>query len=685
MSSCLLDYDNKGNVVVRGENSSLFNSVLSRTGNEEQAIKIWSVSISDDFKLSGMSPTESEVNKFIELQTRVESKPFIKDDAVEAINSSLGIENFQERFDKAFMNEEGEFELDFNRLFDSGLYTADEIENMFLHPEQIKETWLRQKNQTIPQIEGNFPVVAEEGTTMFGMSRRVNPDKIVSDIVKGEEYEGVSEEMVNEIRGEKVAVQQFVLNPLTDTLEKKVYDNTYYKLLHGIPAEADTSKLNEVLDLIISIPGADFISQANNVKELFRILDIEAGKIGIDLVGIDKKFNVLPTAEVMNMLVAVRAISEDVSSVTEEDIQLLANTMDSVFGNQEYNDVFITEKLSQPKSVVRIKTNNRERMFSEFGLVKIKDGFYRKVNKNADAFELAYNNAKNNIKNIFGEQFPTDKRNSITYKEKFFQRMEEFTNKRISEYPNIPLEEAKKLIILEELYKEADNMEKEASLMKFKRLSQKNNIKILEEGNGAIISKIIDAKRKGNPLPLAVSQLGVELVYEGEYTLETLQDEQITDVLAINGELDGVLARKDFIDDVPMQEFERNYYLNNPHKLEEFRGNVEEFGTTIVATSKSPFIKVGGEIYEKVDENVFEWLENDGLSRWDRKAPTQSYFPKKENITQMEKPKKYVASPKKNNGVYLHNPLLNNPHLTEEEAEKAYKNVYSDDLLKTEC
>ena len=114
--ACKLDYDKNGNAVVKGENAPLFNRIMSRTGNEEQAIKMWAVAESVDFKLSGISPTEENILKFIELNERVGAKPFKGQEVAEAINVSLGVEGFQSKFDNAFTNEKGEFEIDFNRV-----------------------------------------------------------------------------------------------------------------------------------------------------------------------------------------------------------------------------------------------------------------------------------------------------------------------------------------------------------------------------------------------------------------------------------------------------------------------------------------------------------------------------------------------------------------------------------------
>lgn len=686
--ACKLDYDKNGNAVVKGENAPLFNRIMSRTGNEEQAIKMWAVAESVDFKLSGISPTEENILKFIELNERVEAKPFKGQEVAEAINVSLGVESFQSKFDKAFTNEKGEFEIDFNRVADSGLFSMDEVERIFQIPAEIKSIWLKQKNNPIPTLnsEGPTPIVIEDEYTSFGIKRRVNPDKIVADIVRGEEYEDVPQETVEQIKQNKSEVVQYVINPLTNSLEKKVYNNTYNTLLHAIPAEADVSKLKEVLDFLVEIPSEDYIANTQDIKDLFAIIDVEAGKIGIDFVGIKEKFNVLPTEGVMSLIAELKNIVDNFENITEEDVKSFSEVYDEVFGSQEFSESFVTEKVQNEKSVVRLKTKDRATMFQKYGLVRIKDGFFRKVKKSENIFEDIYNSARDNGKNFFKEQFPVKKRNSVVYKQEFIKRLQDFADKKISEYPSLPLEEARQLVILEEFFKESDSTLKEASLAKFKTLSTKNNIKLLEEGQSAVIRKIIEAKRKGNPLPLVVSQTGVELQYEGDYTTQIIQDETILDVLAINGEIDGFLSRKDLAEEFSAEDnknYERNFYLNNPEQLSEFKGNVEEYGEAVVAKSKEDFIKVGGQIYEKVGDNVYQLLEQDGLDRWDRKAPKQTFFPKKK--TPLKIGTKFVAKPKVENGVELYNPLLSLPTLTEEEADRAYKNVYSDGLLDNNC
>lgn len=685
--SCLLNYDKQGNAVVKGENASLFNSVLAKTGNEEWAIKMWSTSISSEFKLSGLKANEDNVVKFIELQERVEAKPFKGYEVVDALQASMGQDNFQQRFNDAFEGPTGEFEMNFDRIYNSGLYSADEVEMLFTKAGDIKSIWLRQKGQTIPTLNETPLAIVEKidgSTTMFGGAQKFNPDEMLSNIVRGEEYEGVDLEGIRNTHSE---VKQFVENPLTGELEAKVYDNTYHKLLYGVPTEADTSKIKEVLDFLIEIPGEDFITETNDIKELFKIIDVEAGKLGIDFVGIQDRYNILPTAELMQLIVATRAFVESVENLTEEDVRDFSEVYDAVFKTQEYSQTFVTEKIKNDKSVIRLKSNDREGMYEKHSLVKIKEGFFRKVNKNSDIYEDVYNLARNNTKNIFGEQFPSDKRNSLVYKTKFIKRAHEYAESLMSKFPNLNTEDAKKLVLLEEVFREGSEQENNIGLSQFNRLSTKDNTKLLEEGQSVVIREVIKEKRKGNILPISVSQSGVELLYEGEYTLKNIQNNTIIDVLAINGELNGVYSKIEHLNGFDNVDYLRNYYANNKDRVAEYKGNVEEHGTGLLANTQEPFIKVGGEVYERIgDDNVYEMVESDGLTRWDRKAPKRSFTPEVKPRTSINHEKVKITEPKRNKGsVELVNPLATIPHLTLDQATKAYNNVYSDDFLKTEC
>ena len=53
----------------------------------------------------------------------------------------------------------------------------------------------------------------------------------------------------------------------------------------------------------------------------------------------------------------------------------------------------------------------------------------------------------------------------------------------------------------------------------------------------------------------------------------------------------------------------RDYYINNPNKLDQFKNDFRRINNTIISENISePFIKIGNDIYEMIQSGVYEKL-----------------------------------------------------------------------------
>ena len=661
---CNLQIDNNGELKVGGVNAPLFREAMLRTNqNEEASLKIWAVAESEGFKEFNVPPTYDNVIKYNKYRERIDSTPFSSTELSDSMNASIGNVFFQEDFMKSFTNEKGEFEINSDRLKKVGLYSSSEIYNL-LSDEKVQRNVKKFYNKSlnfeapITTSEAKYIVKSDNEISSLGFFKRENPDVVnetLGNIFSGvkskedfdnrkmkvdEQWEAVKYEDISSDFSDKTSIAQYVENPLTNELELKSYNNTYYETLFGTEIGENNEKAVEIIDLITSLTPEQ-LSDTNEIKHAFNTLSKELVKSGIDFVGIENQYGEIPSPKIIELLLHTKNILTN-EAISEEGLQNYVNVYNEVFEKNQNTKKSLFDGIITNSMKIEKENISDASLFINNSLVKIKENVYKKVNRNyEDVYEAVYNLMKNGGKQVI--PFDVSKAERALYKEKVIKELREFASKKSQGIRNdveATNEEIHEMALLTEYFKEGEQIvNPKIEWVKFERLSK---IKDVESWKSRFIQKMnkemISQKMKGNQLPLTITQRGVEMTTDGDYSLSLIKN-SISNALYSDLVDYGFLTNQDFLAteegifiDESSVDFQRNLYANNPNLISEYNGAVEYRQGTDLKAVGDTFIKVGGIVYEKVNGNVYGLVSNQGEQTWNRQIPKISTKPSENKV-----------------------------------------------------
>ena len=650
---CNLQIDKNGELKVGGVNAPLFREAMLRTNqNEEASLKIWAVAESDGFKEFNVPPTYDNVIKYNEYRERIDSTPFSPTELSDSMNASIGNVFFQEDFMKSFTNEKGEFEINSDRLKKVGLYSSSEIYNL-LSDEKVQSNVKKFYNKSlnfeapITTSEAKYVVKSDNEISSLGFFKRENPDVVsetLGNIFSGvkskedfdnrkmkvdEQWEAVKYEDISSDFSDKTSIAQYVENPLTNELELKSYNNTYYETLFGTEIGENNEKAVEIIDLITSLTPEQ-LSDTNEIKHAFNTLSKELVKSGIDFVGIENQYGEIPSPKIIELLLHTKNILTN-EAISEEGLQNYVNVYNGVFEKNQNTKKSLFDGIITNSMKIEKENISDASLFINNSLVKIKENVYKKVNRNyEDVYEAVYNLMKNGGKQVI--PFDVSKAERALYKEKVIRELREFASKKSQGIRNdveATNEEIHEMALLTEYFKEGEQIvNPKIEWVKFERLSK---IKDVESWKSRFIQKMnkemISQKMKGNQLPLTITQRGLEMTTDGDYSLSLIKNSISNSLYSYLIDY-GFLTNQDFLAteegifiDEGNVDFQRNLYVNNPNLISEYNGAVEYGQGTDLKAVGDTFIKVGGIVYEKVNGNVYGLVSNQGEQTWNRQIP----------------------------------------------------------------
>ena len=650
---CNLQIDKNGELKVGGVNAPLFREAMLRTNqNEEASLKIWAVAESEGFKEFNVPPTYDNVIKYNEYRERIDSTPFNSTELSDSMNASIGNVFFQEDFMKSFTNEKGEFEISSDRLKKVGLYSSSEIYNL-LSDEKVQRNVKKFYNKSlnfeapITTSEAKYIVKSDNEISSLGFFKRENPDVVnetLGNIFAGvknkedfdnrkmkvdEQWEAVKYEDISNDFSDKTSIAQYVENPLTNELELKSYNNTYYETLFGTEIGENNEKAVEIIDLITSLTPEQ-LSDTNEIKHAFNTLSKELVKSGIDFVGIENQYGEIPSPKIIELLLHTKNILTN-EAISEEGLQNYVDVYNEVFEKNQNTKKSLFDGIITNSMKIEKKNISDASLFINNSLVKIKENIYKKVNRNyEDVYEAVYNLMKNGGKQVI--PFDVSKAERALYKEKVIRELREFASKKSQGIRNdveATNEELDEMSLLSEYFKEEEQIvNPKVEWIKFERLSK---IKDVESWKSRFVQRMnkemISQKMKGNMLPLTITQRGLEMTTDGDYSLSLIKN-SISNSLYSDLIDYGLLTNQDFLAteegifiDEGNVDFQRNLYANNPNLISEYNGAVEYGQGTDLKAVGDTFIKVGGIVYEKVNGNVYGLVSNQGEQTWNRQIP----------------------------------------------------------------
>lgn len=437
--NCQLVKDSKGNIInveaPNGNDSMLYSDLKQVTGNENDAVTLWSYSYTEDFEnIENTSPRDqngehiySTVLRHVE-NINDENSDFTEKDAVEFVDSFVGtplvdINHAYSALKRGFYTD-GLFNINKDFLVKSRLYTESEIDNIMQKPElqdsirngisKIKSFLLSGKNTA--QIDGlissnNTYVLNTDEVSSYGKVLKM--DEASFDKKYGKDFIGVEtqDQLIEKI-----------LNTGDQNLIQKATDDSYflYELFSKYSGLQNIQNLkekdgelvsvydNDTEDLFLStlktrIPNTgievnyEFLTNIedkawnNNEKEVKAVLDTiadESSKIGINLYNLSETYNHKSQLEILAFL-------EDTAGFTSLLYNKIATKLNIAEYAGVYDNFFGIEKTIKETAVPKSELSlfaidtllSENEMYEKHGMIKVSDGVYQRVEKVGNPIE----------------------------------------------------------------------------------------------------------------------------------------------------------------------------------------------------------------------------------------------------------------------------------------------------------
>lgn len=638
MSTCEIIF-NKNNIPEVKTYPLLFKEIMNYyDGNVDNALSLYGMTMTDEFKdLKIKKPNLEDLLLFSDNFDSY-SKKLDKDDIILFTDLTLNtedVDNLKDKFVDAF-SKEGIFDIDKKRLKESKLFTDNDIDFIInldnIKPLQSLYYGLKNGNDEFQNIVSEY-IISKDGMT------KINPDGFYKWAMTN--YIGIQSK--NEIYNKALSINDDIVvdNPqIIETIEKDIknkqklqsYETEEYgeevvnkkdgdtktTLMLTLDVDQDFTSILDQLTFLITRKIDVFVDNIDQIQKYLNNLEIQFAEKGIDMsnlseIGVNKSYNELQDfiGSLYNFLLDLQ--NKDVESLNET-IEDFSNKYDLFFGKQTMNETKIAEKMDEDSVYLYLETNlDEETLFKNNSIIKFSKNIYQKITDNLELdelYELIYQNPNLLPKEVYSVKIE-DKNKDI-----ILEDIDEYVTNESKKIltPNSDNNIIKKIqaykilngIDLDQDYTEnLNNSYLQGKWINPKEFLINFNKKILKN------KKLKDI--------FYFSNRGLEARYMGEYTKKQLEIE-LTDREFKDLQQYALLSNNDSISYLK-PEYElmetsdvnilRNYYANNIEKLKELSNPYQILGTTIIVKNiNDNFIKVKGELYEKVNEGIYELIEN---------------------------------------------------------------------------
>lgn len=638
MSTCEIIF-NENNIPEVKTYPLLFKEIMNYyDGNVDNALSLYGMTMTDEFKeLQIKKPNLEDLLLFSDNFDSY-SKKLNKDDIVLFTDLTLNaeeIDSLKDKFVDAFSNG-GVFDIDKKRLKESKLFTDNDIEFIInledTTPLQSLYYGLKNGNDEFQNIVSEY-IISKDGMN------KINPDGFYKWAMAN--YVGLKSQ--NEIYNKALSINDDVVmdNPqIMKTIEQDIKDkqklqsyeteeygeevvnkkdgDTKTTLMLTLDVDQDFTPILDQLTFLLTRKIDVFVDNIDEIQKYLNNLEIQFAEKGMDMsnfseVGINKSYNELQDfiGSLYNFLLDLQ--NKDVESLNET-ISDFSNKYDLFFGKQSVNENIITEKMDEDSIYLHLETNlDEETLFKNNSIIRFSKNIYQKITDDwtlDQLYDLIYKNPTLLPKEIYSVKVNENNKNII------FEDIDEYISNKSKKILNFnsDIEILKKIqaykilngIDLDQDYAEdLNNSYLQGKWINPKEFLIKFNKKILKNKNLKNI--------------FYFSNRGLEARYMGEYTKRQLEieltDREFKDLqqyalLSDNNSISYLKPEYELIETSDINIL-RNYYANNIQKLKELDNPYQIFGTALIIKNiNDNFIKVKGELYEKVNEGIYELVKN---------------------------------------------------------------------------
>ena len=567
----------------------LMKSLLEYTNfDTSKAINLYGISSLEDYNKVVESP--NDLNSFLRyVQSKnIEGSVLKSKDSIyfnTLLNQSDDSINFKEEFIKTFSNE-GLYEFNYHKILDGKLDINDpqnnkkSLENIFyylLKTESDFETYdspLEQKEDyQIFNLKVDFANIQDRKELI---QRAVELDN--SEVINNVE----TQDWLLDFNKNKTFVPKMFI---TDSMElKPSTDNISNRLMTSLDVSQDFSTIKESLSYFIGNFEELIVAEnEENLEKFTKSLERNLVNKGFPMNNLSDTLLNSNIENSQNFLGSLYNFLEDIESMDSsisDSLYELSLEYNNFFNVSNESTLLEIDRIEDSESIFHVKTNLSDaKMFANFGLVSVGDNLYKIYTvSNIDYNEYYNDDMRNDFLDSFEEGDSVDEVKALVVMK------------------SLSLVSLKSVGIDSRYYRDV-SVEYENFLTDFNKLLLKNEY----------LAEMFSFTENGLEAKTQISDFSVNLLKSEleENVFKALQDyalisgnESLNELLP---EFSPVFEKNDDI--------YRNFILNNPKNLLSLKSDYKKIGDNIVADGVSDnFIKVDGNIYERIEDNNFTLL-----------------------------------------------------------------------------
>jgi hypothetical protein len=611
-----------------GTPSSLYRDALALTGNQEQAIKVWSTAYSeeyvDTFGRLNDNVTLDDVLKFLDAESsRGKRLSAEQRTALVEVMDNNGIRSLSKLYESLtkLFKPNGVLEINSAEVSNSNIFSLTDIQEIDLDKidelMKVIEGELRISDIQVTPKSFSTPKYISTRKNILGGSIKVHDYQIEEEIRDNTEnlsdtdeldqvvsalpYAEFVEDYKNNssVRNGVIArVGNYIRAKVLRIVDSNFKANTgsrYTTIKNTVLANADTAELTAYINTLVGVSAEVWDDKNTLVKDILKEIEQAQIENNVDIIGISEqsmdRFGILQT------LSSLRSMLNDAS---EENISMFSKSMDTLLGDKLDGVIVpLTEAIAN-KTVYRVDLAlSEEELFTQMGLIQVAPNLYQKINDDVDTLREGVYQKVTKGEIIIPQKFVTvEDVTSIEDKEKVLDSISAYT---VSRDLGVEVKDREKYSLAQLFYKHTP-LEKVSSSSVINIKADEGYLKtefVSDFYNYILREKIKDSEVYRTVLSkFTITDKDISLYGEVE-TIDHLENAQVLkDYIRLkkDGSMKHLLEPG-----VPTHSSEAQEVLNNPLQVKEFKGKVVQRGKFIaVENTNNNFIRHKGELYRTV-------------------------------------------------------------------------------------
>ena len=611
-----------------GKNSLLYDNALKYTNDKEEALKLYSIGNSDEFKKNNIDEFENE--NFVK---DINGEPLLEDvinflKLTEknniSIDNKIHFDNLSNSFNgdneqlknilsNAFLDELGNFEIDENKIRKSNLYSEEEIENILSDnntQNNIKNNiYNLDKFNSTKSNDYNLKITTE-GFDSFGKKLFYKEEDLLDDILNKtttvnneEDFNKTLKEILPEnifnaiydnkslydrllgisLNSKNIEVKTFKNNNIENVLKIDTFNSLKNSLLIHVNKE-----LLKNLEILSNLSYDTILNNYDDISKLLTSIEKQAIESNVDIIGLKDNYLNSEIEKSHSFIKTLNSFFKSIDSgiINDHVLKTYSDIYNEYFNIQHDNKIVNIDFLNSNK-IYYIENLDDLNAYKN-NLLHIKDNFYIKIDN------YKYEDLKNKIleeykngNNIFEKIIPENIKSDYILNRYIESIIEDKINSLKDKVDEQNIQDYKSIILLKTLFNSEDS-------------KYKKNKEIDSDFISDLTSTILNEKFKNSELYnkiykfLSIENNSVKINSKEQIIKDRINN--ILDNTNINNKL-----KEYFKEDVYKSDRESAFY--NKENIDYLNKDFEKYKDIILTNINKDFIKLDNEIYEKIDDS----------------------------------------------------------------------------------